>query len=400
MLFSPALATYGDKLISFGGDNISYDEYGRTSNYRGKNILYYGHSFQQISRFGNASFTYYEDGMRRTKTVGGVTHYYTYDGINLIKEEWGDNILLFLYDTSGSPVGMQYRNSTYASGVWDTYYYEKNLQGDIVAVYNSSGTKLVTYTYDAWGYIISTTYSNGGSTTSAQYNPLKYRGYYYDDDLDLYYLATRYYDPEVCRFVTADKILSNISGDLCGYNLYVYCFNNPLLFVDPQGDWPKWSGVWGAISGFLYNIDNAFFSSIEFRIGVGFGIGIDISSLVTIELSRDSYLGLDDGCDVTGNVITAEISLLDSDFKIGNTYDHLVEKDGFRVSPSGNAWDGPFEMVNYPDVTNGNEFSFLIFAINSEQEFLISFSAGVHFIIGGHVTASFNVSEFFERLFD
>ena len=66
-----------------------------------------------------------------------MTHYYTYDGINLIKEEWGNNIIVFLYDASGSPVGMQYRNSSYATGIWDTYYYEKNLQGDIVAVYNA-----------------------------------------------------------------------------------------------------------------------------------------------------------------------------------------------------------------------------------------------------------------------
>jgi len=234
LLFSPALATYGDKLTAFGSESITYDEYGRTSRYRGKNIFYGGYDAHNISYFGNASFTYYEDGMRRTKAVGNVTHYYTYDGINLIREEWGNNTLVFLYDASGSPIGMQYRNSSYASGVWDTYYYEKNLQGDIIAVYNSSGTKLVTYTYDAWGYIISTTYSNGGASTAAAYNPLKYRGYYYDDDLDLYYLATRYYDPEVCRFITADSYVSTGQGIL-GYNRYAYCNNNPVMYVDPSG---------------------------------------------------------------------------------------------------------------------------------------------------------------------
>ena len=183
--------------------------------------------------------------MRRTKAVGNVTHYYTYDGINLIREEWGNNTLVFLYDASGSPIGMQYRNSSYASGVWDTYYYEKNLQGDIIAVYNSSGTKLVTYTYDAWGYIISTTYSNGGASTAAAYNPLKYRGYYYDDDLDLYYLATRYYDPEVCRFITADSYVSTGQGIL-GYNRYAYCGNNPVVRVDRCGDY--WQSMKDIIS--------------------------------------------------------------------------------------------------------------------------------------------------------
>ena len=83
-------------------------------------------------------------------------------------------------DEPGSPIGMQYRTSSYAQGVFDTYYFEKNLQGDIIAVYNASGTKLVSYIYDAWGNCAKTTYYNGGSSTGAQYNPFRYRGYYYD----------------------------------------------------------------------------------------------------------------------------------------------------------------------------------------------------------------------------
>ena len=232
--FTYASSPYGDRLVDYNGESITYDSYGRTTSYCGKLITYLESDPNKIASIGNISFTYDANGMRRSKTVNGVIHYYTYDGINLIREEWGNNTLVFLYDASGSPIGMQYRNSSKPAGDWDTYYYEKNLQGDIVAVYNSSGTKLVTYTYDAWGYIISTTYSNGGSTTGAQYNPLKYRGYYYDDDLDLYYLATRYYDPEVCRFVTADSYVSTGQGIL-GYNRYAYCNNNPVMYVDFTG---------------------------------------------------------------------------------------------------------------------------------------------------------------------
>ena len=240
--FTYASSPYGDRLVDYNGESITYDEYGRTSRYRGKNIFYGGYDAHNISYFGNASFTYYEDGMRRTKAVGNVTHYYTYDGINLIREEWGNNTIVFLYDASGSPIGMQYRNSTYASGVWDTYYYEKNLQGDIIAVYSAAGTKLVSYTYDAWGALLSTTYSNGGASTSVVNNPLRYRGYYYDDDLDLYYLATRYYDPEVCRFVTADDpAYLGANGDIISYNLYAYCNNNPVMYADPAGNMPMWA---------------------------------------------------------------------------------------------------------------------------------------------------------------
>lgn len=125
--------------------------------YRGKQITYLQANANKIASIGNVSFTYDADGMRRSKTVNGVTHYYTYDGIQLVKEEWGNNVMIFLYDATGSPVGMQYRNSTYAAGVWDIYYYEKNLQGDIVAIYNATGTKLVSYDYDAWGRITSIT---------------------------------------------------------------------------------------------------------------------------------------------------------------------------------------------------------------------------------------------------
>lgn len=178
--------------------------------------------------------------MRRTKAVGGVTHYYTYDGLNLIREEWGNNTILFLYDASGSPIGMQYRKSSYAEGIWDTYYYEKNLQGDIIAIYNASGVKLANYTYDSWGRILSITNGNNQDVTNnashiGNINPLRYRGYYYDDDLDLYYLATRYYDPEVCRFITADSYVSTGQGIL-GYNRYAYCGNNPVMRADPTGE--------------------------------------------------------------------------------------------------------------------------------------------------------------------
>ena len=158
-----ASSPYGDRLVSYNGQTISYDSSGRTVVYRGKQITYLQAAVNKIASIGNVSFTYDADGMRRSKTVNGVTHYYTYDGIQLVKEEWGNNVMIFLYDATGSPVGMQYRNSTYAAGVWDIYYYEKNLQGDIVAIYNATGTKLVSYDYDAWGRITSITDGNGNT---------------------------------------------------------------------------------------------------------------------------------------------------------------------------------------------------------------------------------------------
>ena len=126
---------------------------------------------------------------------------------------------------------MQYRNESYAEGVFDTFWFEKNLQGDVVAIYNNAGVKLASYIYDAWGNF-TVTYTNGGATTAAQYNPFTYRSYYYDDDLGLYYLNSRYYDSHTGRFINAD---GQLNDSLLGYNLFAYCGNNPVMYTDPEG---------------------------------------------------------------------------------------------------------------------------------------------------------------------
>ena len=136
---------------------------------------------------------------------------------------------------------MAYRDSTYVSGDFDIYLFAKNIQGDILYIYNTSGTRLVTYTYDAWGkcYV---TYQNGGASTSARYNPFRYRGYYYDTETGFYYLNSRYYDPAVGRFLNADGYV-NANRDLIGYNMFAYCSNNPVNTFDPLGQWYIKDGI-------------------------------------------------------------------------------------------------------------------------------------------------------------
>lgn len=67
-------------------------------------------------------------------------------------------------------------------------------------------------------------------------NLLRYRGYVYDQETGLYYLQSRYYDPEIGRFLNADDFL--LIGEILGNNIFVYCFNNPMACVDPYGQFP------------------------------------------------------------------------------------------------------------------------------------------------------------------
>jgi RHS repeat-associated protein len=117
-----------------------------------------------------------------------------------------------------------------------TATYVTNLQGDVVAILNRSGTAVVNYTYDAWGKLLTTTDST--TISLGLYNPLRYRGYVYDRETGLYYLQSRYYNPTWGRFINVDAVIPDIGGDFQGYNLYSYCFNNPVMLYDSTGHFP------------------------------------------------------------------------------------------------------------------------------------------------------------------
>lgn len=146
----------------------------------------------------------------------------------MIAQTDGTDTLRFVYDSNGSPVYMEYNGTV--------YYYEKNLQGDIVGILDTSGTTVVQYSYDIWGKLLGI---NGElADTVGTANPLRYRGYYYDTETELYYLQSRYYSPDLMRFISQDDpVFSNAQGESWGSNLYAYCLNNPVVNSDPAGLW-------------------------------------------------------------------------------------------------------------------------------------------------------------------
>ena len=104
----------------------------------------------------------------------------------------------------------------------------------MVAIVNGSGTTVVSYVYDVWGRLIST--DDDTDIDLGEINPLRYRGYIYDQETGLYYLQSRYYNPTWGRFINADAIdLLGANGDFASYNLFAYCGNNPVACVDSSG---------------------------------------------------------------------------------------------------------------------------------------------------------------------
>ena len=137
--------------------------------------------------------------------------------------------MTFLYDENGSPTNVMLSDGTNHK----VYVYVKNLQGDIVAIANTAGTIVATYTYDAWGKIRASTDTD--PLEIGHVNPLRYRGYYYDTETGFYYLNSRYYNPTWGRFINADSI-AGANQDLQSYNIFAYCSDNPVFRYDTSGN--------------------------------------------------------------------------------------------------------------------------------------------------------------------
>ena len=192
----------------------------------------HGRQLAGMSKSGtNIAYGYDSDGKRITKTVNGTTYNYHYLGDQLVELTWGGNRMHFTYDEIG-PASVNCNGTE--------YFYVKNAQGDVTGLVTTSGTRVVTYTYDAWGNPLSTTGSM--AATLGEQNPLRYRGYVYDTETGLYYLQSRYYNPGWGRFINADGYASTGQG-IIGNNMFAYCGNNPVKHLDPQGTFFKEIGV-------------------------------------------------------------------------------------------------------------------------------------------------------------
>ena len=241
---------WGDLLTGFNGNAITYDDIGNMRTY-GSRTFTWEHG-RQLSAVDNLQMTYDENGLRLTKydSITGMYYNYYYRDNRLVRMTFNNDDVsgsqYFNYDAEGNPVSADYLIEHW--GYWDengnhvdlnecyyidTYYYITNIQGDVIALTDQFGRLLAEYTYDAWGNILDTTYYNDAQYY-ATYNPFRYRGYIYDIETGLYYLQSRYYDPEIGRFINADALVSTGQGFI-GNNMFTYCLNNPVNMADYNG---------------------------------------------------------------------------------------------------------------------------------------------------------------------
>ena len=225
-----------DRLISLGTELFAYDDMGNPTTYRNMSCVWEkGRQLKSISDGANTvSFTYDEFGMRTTKTAGGITTNYVYENGKLLREVTGSDKIDFVYGSDGI-IGFRIGNKN--------YLYRKNVFGDVTEIYSDNGTLVGKYSYTAFGECI-VKVNEGGI---AEKNPIRYRGYYYDEETSLYYLKSRYYDPVTGRFITIDDISYIDPETINGLNLYAYCGNNPVMRVDENGNaW--WHWLLGAVA--------------------------------------------------------------------------------------------------------------------------------------------------------
>ena len=261
--------TYGDsahpdRLTKFGTKSITYNSMGCPTSYNGKTFTWNKGKLTQVSQSSTLAgttrytYTYNGKGQRVQKVYNfspgqqalvdyttRATTTYTYDNAGKLIREYRSEVFkslstsnrefIYLYDESGM-IGFNYILNGVDKGV---FYYKRNLQGDVVAIFDTAGNNQGSYSYDAYG---NTTLSNNGSAGVASINPIRYRGYYYDTETSWYFLNARYYSPEWRRFISPDDTTYLDPESVNGLNLYCYCGNDPINYADPSGHKLEWLG--------------------------------------------------------------------------------------------------------------------------------------------------------------
>jgi RHS repeat-associated protein len=230
--------TWKDKLVNYNGKQITYDGIGNPLTYDGYTYTWEeGRQLKSIT--GNSksiSFKYNDAGIRTEKAADGVVTKYYITGRKINFEDNGTDSIYYTYDDQGDLISMNLKG--------EEYYYIRNGQKDIIGLFDSNAVQVVSYLYDSWGRLVSIKDQDGTDVTGnadhvGYKNPYRYRGYRYDSETGLYYLNSRYYNPEWGRYLNTDAAAGK-TGVLLSHNLFAYSMNNPVNMEDVNGYWPGW----------------------------------------------------------------------------------------------------------------------------------------------------------------
>jgi len=218
-----------NQYISVGGVSYGYDNNGNLTSINGDDYEYvYDCENRLIEAKENSStiatYKYDYKGRRVIKTAEGTTIKYVYDGDRVAAEyENGDLVRKFIYGPGiDEPICM-------IAGA-STYYYHFDGLGSVAALSDNAGNIVEKYSYDVFGTPAIKGPSGEPRATSAISNAYMFTGRAYDDETGNYYYRARYYKPSIGRFLQKDPV-----GYFAGLNLYTYCGNNPINFIDPWG---------------------------------------------------------------------------------------------------------------------------------------------------------------------
>ena len=230
-----------DKLISYDGNAITYDNAGNPLTYHDGTVMTWRNGTQLASvtkGWETTVYNYNENGIRTQKRIikaddsEEITNY-VLSGDDIVAIKAPDYQMVFMYDDNGDPYGFEYITDISSN----LYYYMYNAQGDVMGIIDDYGNCVNRYIYDPWGKVVSILdigLNPAENGSLAHINPIRYRGYFYDAETGFYYLNSRYYDPVVSRFISPDVQINADQGPL-GVNLYVYCLNNPVNMYDSAG---------------------------------------------------------------------------------------------------------------------------------------------------------------------
>lgn len=254
--YTYSISGWRDQLLKYNDEEFEYDAIGNPTKYRNKSLEWsYG---RLLSNYDNKiQFVYNLNGIRTAKISDFTTRFFL-NGNKIIEQVDSKNSIKFYYGAEGlTGFHLTSKDNKNDNIIDSDFFYKKNAQNDIIGIYNSEGKEIAKYYYDAWGnqkikYLVETDsntieYVDIGEDFDyndisninrfiAYKNPFRYRSYYWDYETGLYYLNSRYYDPELGRFINADKLDNIDTENLNGFNLYMYCADNPVMFTDENGD--------------------------------------------------------------------------------------------------------------------------------------------------------------------